>query len=424
MITIKQSDTHIFKNASALIQSAIDRAASCGEKLTIERGVYICGTLFLRSNLKMRLEPGAVILGSGRFGDYSADVNLFVDAVDHERGRSLIYADGVENVTISGGGIIDGRGALFSESHPHHGERPFLVRIMNSKKISFENITLKNPAAWTLHLFNCEDVSVKSLFVLSRANANNDGIDIDCCRRCVIDSCTIDSGDDAVCIKSTDDIPCSGITAKNCVITTNWAGFKIGTESVGDISDIVFEDSFIYDCMGCAIKICPTDGASVKNVTIKNIRLKNATGPVFIANGERMRRYQNGRQKAAPSSIENVLIKNLRGSCSDAAGTVYKGAPWGNAKAAVCISGTEKTHIKNVRLESLELLMPGGTENYVPHTIPQLGGEYPEFHLFGTLPAWGVYARFIDGFSAEDMRLSPAAHDCRDVIVTENVTKL
>lgn len=402
-----------------LIQQAIDCAASSGEELVIERGVYVTGTLFLRSGLKLTLNDGAHILGSSRFEDYSSDVDLFIDAVDHERGRSLIYADGVHGVTISGSGTIDGRGALFPESHPRHGERPFLVRIMNSSGLSFSGITLKNPAAWTLHLMNCENVSVKALTIISRANANNDGIDIDSCRDCVIDSCSIDSGDDAVCLKSTTSAPCTGITVKNCVITTNWAGFKIGTESAGDFRSIVFEDSFIYDCLGCAIKICPTDGGSLDGLSIKNIRLCGVTGPVFIAAGERMRDYHGSRADRRPSAVSNVTIDGLYGSCEDAAGSVYKGEPWGNAKAAVCVSGTQKTHIRNVRLKNFNLSMPGGLAEYEPHEIPQMGDRYPEFHCFGVLPSCGLYTRYTDGLVTENIAFSLRSPDCRAMFVSE-----
>ena len=117
------------------LQAAIDRAAELSEELVVKPGVYVVGTVFLRSNLKLKLEEGAVILGSEEFCDYSDKVDLFTDAVDHQRGRSLIYADGISDAEISGGGIIDGRGGCFSTQHPNHEERPFLVRILNSKNI-------------------------------------------------------------------------------------------------------------------------------------------------------------------------------------------------------------------------------------------------------------------------------------------------
>ncbi len=401
------------------IQQAIDAASSSGEELVIEKGVYITGTLFLRSNLTIRFEKGAYFLGSENFADYSDNVDLFTDAVDHQRGRSLIYADSEENISIYGEGVIDGRGEIFSSSHPNHLERPFLVRIMNSSNISISDVTLKKSAAWTLHLLNCENISVKDISIHSRVNGNNDGIDIGSCRGCNIDGCSIDTGDDAICLKSTFDMPCRDISVTNCTITTNWAAFKIGTESVGDFENISFENSYIYDCNGCAIKICPVDGANLDGLTIKNIRLLNSTGPIFIAGGDRLRTYHKDNTRTTQGVIKNILIENISGICIDAVGSTYKGEDWGNAKSAICISGTEENHIDGITLKNICVSMQGGVTEYVRHNIPPMGKRYPEFHNFGILPAWGVYVRNTDNFTYENLCLEKRGDDIRPYIVTE-----
>lgn len=401
------------------LQKAIDTASQTAQELVVEKGVYVTGTLFLRSNLKMHLEKGAYIIGSQYFDDYSSDVNLFTDAVGHKRGRSFIYADNVDNVCIYGDGCINGRGELFSTSHPNHIERPFLMRIINSDNICIEGITLKNPAAWTLHLLNCKNINISGITIHSRVNSNNDGIDIDSCSNCVIEGCNIDTGDDAVCLKSTFDVPCNNITVRECVITSDWAGFKIGTESVGDYNNIIFEDSLIYDCNGCAIKICPVDGANVNGLTIKNINLINCTGPIFIANGDRLRKYHEGHSRNVSGSIKNILIENISGSCVDAEGTVYMGEAWGNAKSAICISGTDENHIDNVQLKNINLSMNGGVSEYSPHTIPPMGKRYPEFHNFGVLPAWGIYVRNTSDFKYSGLDLTNREPDIRSQLVIE-----
>lgn len=399
------------------LQAAIDETSRQGEELVISRGVYVVGTLFLRSNLKLKLEKGAVILGSGEFSDYSEDVDLFTDAVDHKRGRSLVYAEGIENVEIYGEGIIDGRGALFSSSHPKHDERPFLVRILNSKNIRISGITLKNPAAWTLHMLGCDGALIEGVCIHSRVNANNDGIDVDSSCNVYIKDCIIDSGDDAICLKSTYNKPCRNIKISGCTITTNWAGFKVGTESVGDYENISFEDSFIYDCNGCAIKLCPVDGASLKGLTIRNIKLENVTGPIFIANGSRMRVYHEGHKRSAPGSISDVLIENVQGTCKDAVGTVYKEQAWGNAKTCVCISGTKENAVKNITLKNISLRMSGGVLEYEKKEVPEMGDRYPEFHNFGVLPACGLYIRHAENIEYESVNFEFEKEDIRPEIV-------
>lgn len=415
MIFEKNSNTTVTNE----LQAAIDRAAELSEELIVKPGIYVVGTIFLRSNIKLRLEEGAVLLGSDDFDDYSCDVDLFTDAVDHKRGRSLIYADGISDAEISGGGIIDGRGGCFSAHHPNHEERPFLVRILNSNNIKISGITLKNPAAWTLHMLGCENVSVNGLYIHSRVNANNDGIDIDSCRNVRVENCRIDSGDDAICLKSTYNKLCSDIFVSGCVITTAWAGFKVGTESVGDFENIVFRDSCIYDCGGCAIKLCPVDGASLRGLEIKNIRLINVTGPIFIANGSRMRVYHEGHERELPGNISDVLIENVSGSCCDAVGTVYKGEAWGNAKTAVCISGTKDRPAENITLRDISLKMAGGVKEYTKKEVPEMGDRYPEFHNFGVLPASGMYIRHAKNVRTENVDFTFAENDVRPEIAED-----
>jgi len=416
MITI--TDKHI---TTAAFQKAIDEAAANQTELVVEPGAYVLGTIFLRDNLTMNLKKGAYILGSADFEEYSSDVDLFTDAVDNLRGKSLVYAEDVKNVKIYGGGVISGRGAIFGTSHPHHLERPFLVRMIRCEDITLENITLRDSAAWNLHLMDCENVTVKDVAVKSRVNENNDAIDIDACRNVRIDGCDLDTGDDAICLKATVDKPCRNVHVTNCTITTNWAAMKIGTESVGDFEDVTISDCFVYDCNGCGIKICPVDGANAKNITIERIRFVNTTGPIFIANGERLRVYHEGHQRFQPGIIENVTISDIEGDAINAIGTTYKGEAWGNAKSCIVVSGTPQARLKNVVIQNLRMAMAGGVSEVPTGAVPEMGVRYPEFHNFGVLPAWGVYVRHADGFVSENVELTLKEEDARDMCVFEDI---
>ena len=397
------------------IQDLFDKAAAGGFEAVVPAGTYICGTLFLRNNLTVRLEKGAYIIGSMDFDDYSDDVNLFIDAVGGERGKALIYGEGVENFRIYGDGIINGRGGLFKDDHPGAASRPFLVRIKDCRNVSFEGITLQDGAAWNFHIMNCDNVTVKGITIKSHVNANNDGIDIDASRDCLIENCFIDTGDDAICFKTTVDRPCRNITVRGCTLSSNWAAIKIGTESVGDFENINISDVFIYDTNGCAIKIVPVDGANVRNVKIENIRFENSTGPIFIANGNRLRQYHQGNFRTEPGQIENVTIKNLSSDCINAVGTTYQGEDWGNAKSCIVVSGTPDKPVKNLYLSDFTVKMAGGCNVYEMHEIPEMGKRYPEFHNFGVLPAWGVYTRHTDGLVTENISLELKDDDVREM---------
>ena len=388
------------ENSTLYIQKLIDDASEKGHEAVIPKGVYICGTIFLRENLTLRLEKGAVIMGSIDPSDYSDNVDIFYDGCGKPRGKALIYADGIKNVRIYGEGIINGRGA----QHQYDG-RPFLVRIKNCSDIELCGISLQDGAAWNLHIMDCERVRINSLLIKSHANHNNDGIDIDASRDVTVSDCFVDTGDDAVCLKATVDKPCRNITVKGCTLSSSAAAIKMGTESVGDFENISISDINVYDTYGCAIKIVPVDGANVRNVNIENVRVENTVGPIFIANGERMRSYHGNPAKTVPGQIDGVNIKGVHGNCINPKNK--------DTLSCVCVSGTLKKTVKNVTLSDFCLDMPGGATEYTPFDIPEMGDRYPEYYNFGILPAWGIYTRHTENLKTENIKLQLSSHDVR-----------
>lgn len=84
---------------TARIQEAIDDCFSRGGgKVVLEEGVYVSGTLRLKSHVTLCLAGGALLLGSTRIEDYPDNETCFTDAVGHRRGRALLYAVDAEDV--------------------------------------------------------------------------------------------------------------------------------------------------------------------------------------------------------------------------------------------------------------------------------------------------------------------------------------
>ncbi|MBO5453433.1 MAG: right-handed parallel beta-helix repeat-containing protein [Clostridia bacterium] len=406
----------ITPNETDKIQEIIDSCAKTGEEVVFKKGLYRTATLFLRDNSKIILEKGAMILGVDDFDAYSDDIDVFTDAVDGKRGKALIYAENASNISITGDGIINGNGKVFSADR-----RPFLIRIVRCNNVHIEGIQVHDSGAWNIHLMDSDNIYIKDLFIKSKVNSNNDGIDIDSCRNCRIEDCIIDSGDDAICLKSTLDKPCRDIYVNNCTLSTDWAGLKVGTESVGDFENVVIENTYIYNCKGCAIKIIPVDGGNLNNLTIRNVTLDKCTGPIFISNGERLREY-HGCKREIPSTIKNVVIDNVKGTCVDGPNDrFYKGEAWGNAKSCICISGTKNAPVENVTISNIDVEMAGGVSEYEKTPVPEMGTRYPEFHNFGVLPAWGIYGRNIKGLKKENVNLTLREEDVREMEAYENV---
>ncbi len=413
----------VFPNTAEIltekIQFAIDDCAKTGEILSFKKGKYITGTLMFKSNLSIHLEKDAVIYGSESMEDYPDNDASFVDGVDQKRGKTLILCYNAENIEVSGEGEICGNGKGFDVP-----TRPFLFRIVSSKNINLDGIRLTDSAAWGLHINKSSHISVKNIYINSRVNANNDGIDIDSSSNVYIENCDITSGDDAVCIKATSDLPSCHITVKNCKMSSGWAGFKIGTETVGDIFDIKVTDCYMYDITGGGIKFVPTDGSNVSDVYISDIKMDNCTGPVFIALGERLRKYA-GVGRDTFSTMKNVTIRNIDADIVRAPERgIFFDEVWGNSIGGIIISGTKKNMIENLILENIKASLPGGVKKFEEKEVAYIGDKYPEFHRMDPVSAKGIYIRDAKNTTLKNIQLSFKEEDVRELIRVENVLNL
>lgn len=402
---------------TAAIQSAIDTCAAEGKTLVISAGTYYTGTLLLKSGLHLILEEGAQLLGSTDINDYFA-YSPFVDAVGITRGRALVMAYDAENITVEGSGTINGNG----KNVVYENDRPFLFKLEKSRNVTVRGIRLEGSVCWCLHIDRCKDVLVDHVTIYNRGLENNDGIDIDASENVLIDGCDINCGDDAICLKATTVNPCRNIHAKNCRVSTNWGAFKIGTESAGNFSDIIMEDSHFYDVMGGGIKIVPVDGGSVNNVIVRNITMTNCTGPIFIATGERNREYA-GQKNENLSEIHNVLIENIQADVIKAPlHGFYFGEDWGEALGGVLMSGTPGKRLEGITLRNLKLDLPGGFTENVEFNVREMGDLYPEFHRLDPVPAKGVYIRHAENIVLENIQLTYKKEDNRAELYVEDVS--
>src|SRR5215211_7535835 len=205
--------------ATAALQRAIDHAASRGGgRVVVPAGRYVTGTLWLRSNIELHLEPGAVLLGSQNVDDFPVWSPAWEGVKSH---APLIGGEGLTNVSITGRGTIDGRGQHWWERMRQLDLfRPRLIRLVDSRNVLVEGVTLTNSPAWTLNPLACDGVTVRGITILNPPDSpNTDGINPDSCRNVHVSDCHIDVGDDCVTIKSGSETdgrrqyrPCENIT--------------------------------------------------------------------------------------------------------------------------------------------------------------------------------------------------------------------
>jgi polygalacturonase len=210
------------------LQSAIDACGQAGGgTVVVPAGGYVTGTLWMRSNVTLHLDAGATLLGSRRPDDFPIWASNWEGPGVKPGRAALVCGEGLENVAITGRGTIDGRGQMWWDSQrsaPGKLRRPVLVRLVASRKVRFEGVTLRDAPMWTLSPLACDDVVVRGVTILSPADSpNTDGINPDSCRNVRISDCAIDVGDDCITIKSgkEDDgrrevRACEDVTVSNC----------------------------------------------------------------------------------------------------------------------------------------------------------------------------------------------------------------
>ena len=144
----------------------------------LTQGKFRSGTIYMKSNVTLHIDAGAVLLGSTSIVDYTTDTHKMMYKNESRMDRCLIFAKDATSIAIEGFGEINGQG--FPVNFPI--ERPLILRLLNCKNIRLKDITLTNPAAWASAWLYCSDILVEGIHISSMANYNGDGLDFDGCQ--------------------------------------------------------------------------------------------------------------------------------------------------------------------------------------------------------------------------------------------------
>jgi polygalacturonase len=392
------------------IQRAIDAASSAGGgTVCLPPGRYLAATIRLKSRVTLRIEAAATLLGSTNLKDFPEIVPRFRSYTDKYVRTSLIYGEDVHDVAIVGRGTIDGQGAAYKDRK--YLIRPYLIRFITSQNILMEGLTLKDSPMWLQHYLACDHVTIRGITVHNRVNANNDFVDIDCCRNAIISDCFSDSDDDAVTLKSTADRVCENVTVTNCVLSTRCNGIKCGTESNGGFRNIAISNCTLYKVGLAGIALEMVDGGTLDGITVSNIAMTDVQSPIFLRLGNRARPFKPDMPKPGMGTYKNVLISNV----------VATGA----GKTGCSITGLPDHPVRNVTLSQVAITCAGGgTDQDAAMAVPEKPESYPECKMFGTLPAYGFYCRHVDGLSLAQVRIETTAPDRRPALACDDVQNL
>ncbi len=324
---------------TSAIQSAIDDCnKNGGGRVVIPAGNFYSGTIYLKDNVELHLELGAVLKASRNMDDYNPDDAYYQNySAIHEEwlGKHLIIAAEVDRVAVTGLGTIDGNGESFRKeptppapyaygwmygaSHVKdlNVMRPGqLMVFVESTNVLVEGITIVNAPSWCVFFYGCDYVRVHRIQVFNHKTAlNTDGIDIDCCRYVTVSDCNIETGDDAITFRTAThrlrkNRPCEYVTVTNCNLAVSASAFRIGVgtghirhirvsnitierasngmhfmtsyrgSGAAEIEDVNFSNISINFCSS-PIKF-EGDRASIKDITVENVRAKHCISGLRI----------------------------------------------------------------------------------------------------------------------------------------------
>ena len=279
---------------TARLQALIDeRARAGGGTVRVAAGRYLTGSLFLRDDITLELEAGAVLAGSEDPDDYPP-VEARWEGRHQTTHAPLVGGTGLRNVAVTGRGTIDGNGAIWWKRHRERTlehPRPRLVSFHESTNVLVEGITAVNSPAWTINPVRCENVTVQGVTIVNPADSpNTDGINPDSCRYVHISDCHIDVGDDCITLKSgieTEDpakrAPLENVTITNCTMAHGHGGVVVGSEMSGDVRNVVISNCvFTGTERGIRIKTRRGRGGVIEDVRVSNIVMRDVNVPFAV----------------------------------------------------------------------------------------------------------------------------------------------
>jgi polygalacturonase len=407
------------------IQKTIDAChAAGGGMVWVPAGDFVTGTLHLKSHITLSLDYGASLLGSQNLEDYPTD-NL--RRAREGQSECLLYAEDATNIRLEGLGVIDGRGTpeAFPKRRGRGGRdsRPRLLRFERCENVTFSGLTYRRPAFWGLHLVDCKDIHITAVTIRFLNNGqNNDGIDLDGCEDVLIENCDIQSGDDAICLKSSR-YPCRNIVVRGCRVCSHTAPLKFGSSTHGGFIDVSLTNCYFYDSPMGAMKLALVDGGRLENIEISRVVMENVGCPIFIRLGNRGSTFGKG-GKAPVGTLKSVRISDVVAKVTlqdrDKSGD-YSDRE--KAKAGpIMISGIPGHYVEDVVLENVKISYPGyGSEEEAKRVVPEDENRYPEQFFFGVLPAWGAYIRHAKNIEFKDVELTLRGADARQKIGLDDV---
>jgi len=449
----------------AINRAIAEVARSGGGTVALPAGRYRCFSIRLASGVALWLGDGAVIEAAdpaqhgGRYDDPEPRGNpLYQDFGHSHWHNSLLWGDGLHDIAIAGPGRIEGigltRNGPGSRWQAQRGERPLSMRGMSDDAIAalepefdamrglgnkavalrdchgvkIEGLTIDRGGHIAILLTGCTRIKLDRLTI----DTERDGIDLDGVSHATVTRCRVNTpNDDAIVIKSSlamgHPIDVTDIVVRHCAVSGYDRGtmldgthsttqllapdrdgptgrIKIGTESNGGFRDIVIEDCRFDHSRGLALET--VDGGAMAGLTARRLTMRDVTSaPVFLRIGHRGR----GPVGMGVGSMRDITLSDIVATGID-------------HRYPLTLAGLADHPVRDVTIARVSLLYRGGGTGEDRARVPaELPHAYPEPSMFGTLPAWGLWARHVQGLTVDRLSLSHEGDDARVAVLLDDV---
>ena len=418
------------------INDAIDAAAKAGGgTVYFPAGTYLSFSIRLKNHISIFLDAGSVLLAAdstaiGKYDD--AEPNTFDKYQDYGHSHwhnSLIWGENLEDISIMGPGVINGKGLRrnASERRPW-GNKAIALKLC--RNVILRDFTILNGGHFGILATGVDNFTIDNL----KMDTNRDGMDIDCCSNVRISNCTINAPwDDAICLKSSLCLgyarPTQNVTITNCQVSgydlgtfyngtyqrNEWkrvpdregptGRIKLGTESNGGFKNITISNCVFEYCRGLALET--VDGGLLEDVTITNITMRDiVNAPLFLRLGARMRSPDS----LTKGALRRIMISHV---------TVYNA----DAHFASIISGVPGNMIEDVSLNNIRIWYRPMDSSFakIPVIVPENEKGYPEPAKMGIMPAYGFFIRHVKGITMNNVEVGYLGKEIRPAIIMDDV---
>lgn len=419
------------------INAAIEKCvADGGGRVVLPTGTYLCGSIRLKSNVELHITPGATILAAPSSMKAYDESEEWIGPAYQDGGHtyfhnSLIYAVGQENVSITGRGRIDGKGLTKKDTEKGGnlqggsiGTGDKAIALKQCRNILIRDVTIYRGGHFAIIVTGCELGTIDNVLI----DTNRDGIDIDCCKYLTVSNTKVNTpSDDAIVLKSSyalkKPVMCEHIAINNCVVTgyklgslldgsyipekVNWVcgRFKLGTESNGGYRNIAVTNCTFMYSSGLAFE--EVDQGKMENIVVSNITMNHVHHyPIYITNGCRNRgpKERTDVSYGGDITISNVIMQDV------------------DSLAGIIVTGMPGHPLRNISLNNIRIhYRGGGTADLAKRQYREQGTNYPEPKFAKATPAYGLFARHVDGIDVNHVTFHAMKTDYRPAVMFDDV---